>query len=142
MKRYKLFMLTVLLLVCDLLCAQTDSSKGARIEFSSEKFDFGTLKYGADGRCFFEFTNTGNTPLVIFGVKGSGSRVAHHWKYECIQPGKTARIEACLYTKLAGPFIGSLTVQSNAVNEPAVVLIIKADILEMVEDNVPKITEN
>jgi hypothetical protein len=44
---------------------------GPKIEFMKETHDYGTVKYGADGSCTFEFKNTGNEPLIISNAKGS-----------------------------------------------------------------------
>ena len=38
---------------------------GAKIVFSKEVHDYGTIKNGADGTCTFEFKNTGNAPLIL-----------------------------------------------------------------------------
>ena len=44
---------------------------GAKIEFKKETHDYGTVKYGGDGSCTFDFTNTGDAPLIISNAKGS-----------------------------------------------------------------------
>ena len=41
------------------------SLNGAKIEFKKETHDYGNVKYGANGTCTFEFTNTGKAPLII-----------------------------------------------------------------------------
>ena len=38
---------------------------GAKIEFEKEVHDYGTVENGGNGQCTFEFTNTGNAPLII-----------------------------------------------------------------------------
>ncbi|NJW55686.1 DUF1573 domain-containing protein, partial [Salinimicrobium oceani] len=43
----------------------------ARIEFKSEVIDYGEIQKGSDGVRVFEFTNTGNVPLVITDVTSS-----------------------------------------------------------------------
>lgn len=56
--------------------------------------DFGTLKQGDKRHHFFEFTNTGNTDLVIEFVSGScGCTVPDSWPTEPIPPGGIGRIE-------------------------------------------------
>ena len=44
---------------------------GAKIDFKKETHDYGNIKYGANGECTFEFTNTGSAPLIISDAKGS-----------------------------------------------------------------------
>ena len=43
----------------------------AKIEFKSETIDYGQIDKGSDGLRVFEFTNTGDQPLVISDVKSS-----------------------------------------------------------------------
>ena len=44
---------------------------GPAIEFTSQVVDYGEIKRGSDGIRSFEFTNTGNQPLVIAKVYSS-----------------------------------------------------------------------
>ena len=39
--------------------------KVAKIEFKTEVIDYGTIEKGSDGVRVFEFTNTGDAPLII-----------------------------------------------------------------------------
>ena len=45
--------------------------KVAKIEFKTDTIDYGTIEKGSDGIRVFEFTNTGNAPLIISNVKSS-----------------------------------------------------------------------
>ena len=45
--------------------------KVAKIEFKTMVIDYGTIEKGADGVRVFEFTNTGNAPLIISNVKST-----------------------------------------------------------------------
>ena len=45
--------------------------KIAKIEFKTEVIDYGTIEKGANGVRTFEFTNTGNAPLIISSVKST-----------------------------------------------------------------------
>ncbi|MDX1761377.1 MAG: DUF1573 domain-containing protein, partial [Christiangramia sp.] len=47
------------------------AQKVAKMEFKSETIDYGEIKKGSDGVRVFEFTNTGDAPLVIEDVKSS-----------------------------------------------------------------------
>ena len=46
-------------------------TKVSKIEFKTEVIDYGTIEKGADGVRVFEFTNTGNAPLIISNVKST-----------------------------------------------------------------------
>jgi len=43
----------------------------AKIEFKSDTIDYGTIEKGSDGVRVFEFTNTGDEPLIISKVSSS-----------------------------------------------------------------------
>jgi len=45
--------------------------KVAKIEFKSDVIDYGQIENGSDGVRVFEFTNTGDAPLVISRVYSS-----------------------------------------------------------------------
>ena len=106
--------------------AQPES--GAKIEFTKEVHDYGKLKYGADGSCTFEFKNTGNAPLIIAKAKGSCGCTVPSWPKEPIPPGGKASITVRYNTKLTGPIAKSVTIDSNAVNEPSKVIRIKGTV--------------
>lgn len=99
--------------------------KGPKIEFAKEVHDYGKIKNGADGSCTFEFTNTGSAPLIISNAKGSCGCTVPDWPKEPIAPGKTAVIKVKYDTKRAGAINKSVTITSNATNEPTKVIRIK-----------------
>lgn len=109
--------------------AQPGLEKGAKIEFAKEVHDYGTIKNGADGECIFEFTNTGNEPLILANVKGSCQCTVPEWPKEPIAPGAKAEIKVKYNTKNAGPINKSVTITSNAVNESTKVIRIKGNVL-------------
>lgn len=43
----------------------------AKMEFKTDEIDYGTIQKGSDGLRVFEFTNTGNAPLVITKINSS-----------------------------------------------------------------------
>ena len=47
--------------------ASAQIDKGAKIEFSKETHDYGTIKYDADPYCTFEFKNTGLNQYELLG---------------------------------------------------------------------------
>lgn len=102
---------------------------GAKIEFSKETHDYGTVKYGADGACTFEFKNTGNEPLIISNAKGSCGCTVPEWPKEPIAPGAKGSIKVKYDTKRPGAINKSVTITSNAVNEPTKIIRIKGNVL-------------
>lgn len=98
---------------------------GAKIDFAKETHDYGNLKYGANGTCTFEFTNTGNAPLIISNAKGSCGCTVPEWPKEPIAPGAKGKITVKYDTKKVGAINKSVTITSNAVNEPTKTLRIR-----------------
>ncbi|MBI1836824.1 MAG: DUF1573 domain-containing protein [Flavobacteriia bacterium] len=110
---------------------------GAKIEFSKETHDYGTIKYGADGTCTFEFKNTGNEPLIISNAKGSCGCTVPVWPKEPIAPGAKGVITVKYDTKKPGAINKMVTITSNAVNEPNKIIRIKGNVLPAPEDGTP-----
>jgi hypothetical protein len=115
--------------------AQIES--GPKIDFTKETHDYGTIKYGADGSCSFEFKNTGNAPLIISNAKGSCGCTVPEWPKEPIAPGAKATIKVKYDTKRPGAINKSVTITSNAVNEPTKVIRIKGNVLPAPEGTAP-----
>lgn len=110
---------------------------GASISVNKETHDYGTIKTGADGNCEFVITNTGNEPLILATVKGSCSCTVPSWPTEPIAPGATAAIKVTYNTTRPGPINKSVTITSNAVNEPVKVLRISGNVLPVEEGLTP-----
>jgi hypothetical protein len=110
---------------------------GAKIEFTKDTHDYGTVKYGADGTCTFEFKNTGNEPLIISTAKGSCGCTVPEWPKEPIAPGAKGTITVKYDTKRPGAINKSVTITSNAVNEPTKVIRIKGNVLPAPESGTP-----
>ena len=101
---------------------------GATIEFEKEVHDYGTIENGANGECTFVFKNTGNAPLIISNAKGSCGCTVPSWPKEPIAPGASAKIKVKYDTNRVGPINKSVTITSNATNEPNKVIRIKGQI--------------
>jgi hypothetical protein len=110
---------------------------GAKIDFSKEVHDYGDIKYGADGTCSFEFKNTGTAPLIISNAKGSCGCTVPEWPKEPINPGQKAEIKVKYDTKRPGAINKSVTITSNAVNEPGKVIRIKGTVGPKPETGAP-----
>jgi len=104
--------------------------KTAKIEFKTETIDYGKVERGGDGVRTFEFTNTGDAPLVISNVKSSCGCTIPKKPEDPIAPGETGQIEVKYDTKRpAGPFRKAITVTSNA-DTPTMVIKIKGELIE------------
>jgi hypothetical protein len=112
-------------------------SNGAQISFEKETHDYGTIKNGANGTCTFEFKNTGNAPLILSNAKGSCGCTVPTWPKEPIAPGATAVISVKYDTKRQGAINKSVTITSNATNEPNKVIRIKGTVLPAPENGTP-----
>jgi hypothetical protein len=109
---------------------------GPQIEFDTKTFDCGTVIEGKTDKlnAVFVVKNTGDKLLKLEEVRpGCGCTVV---KYDTlVQPGKTAKIEAQVNIAgyRSGPISKSVTVKSNAGNEPTVALTIKATVMAVID---------
>ena len=123
-----LFSLLLILVASTGAAIAQEVVSGPQIEFEKEVHDYGTIKNGANGECTFTFKNTGNAPLIISNAKGSCGCTVPSWPKEPIAPGATASIKVKYDTKRAGAINKSVTITSNAVNEPTKVIRIKGNV--------------
>ncbi|MDY0089504.1 MAG: DUF1573 domain-containing protein [Flavobacteriaceae bacterium] len=116
------------------------AQKGPKIEFKAPNntIDYGKVYKGEDdGLRVFEFTNTGDAPLIVQNVQSTCGCTVPSKPKEPIMPGKTGEIEV-KYNMATGPIRKSITVETNAVNhqDGRVVLSIKGEVLERPEVNI------
>lgn len=103
--------------------------KVAKIEFKTTVIDYGTIEKGSDGVRTFEFTNTGNAPLVISNVKSTCGCTVPKKPKDPIMPGETGEIEVKYDTNRVNPIRKTITVFSNA-ETPTVALKIKGLVVD------------
>lgn len=98
-------------------------------EFMEEAFDFGSdIIDGEKKTHTFEFTNTGNSPLIIEKVKASCGCTTPNWPKTPIAPGATGEITATYNSKgRPGKFNKAIRITSNAAT-PTKVLYIKGEV--------------
>ena len=109
------------------------AQSGAKIEFAAKDntIDYGRVSKGSDsGIRVFEFTNTGDAPLIITNVLSTCGCTVPTKPAGPIMPGKTGKI-AVKYNMTPGPIRKTLTVESNAVNyeDGRVPLKIKGEVI-------------
>lgn len=120
----------VLVLFVGLLAISLNAQeKSAKIEFKSDTVDYGDIEKGSDGLRVFQFTNTGQAPLIISKVNSSCGCTIPKSPEGPILPGKTGEIQVRYDTNRVGPIRKAITVISNA-DTPTVVLKIKGDVKE------------
>ncbi len=94
------------------------SQNGPKIMFKvkDNTIDYGTVSKKKDnGVRSFEFTNSGDAPLIITSVLSTVGFTISARPTEPIMPGKTDRIEI-KYSMTPGPIRKTITVETNAVN--------------------------
>jgi len=101
---------------------------GPAISVDKDTHDYGDISYDANGECEFTVTNTGTEDLIITGARGSCGCTVPTYPKEPIAPGQTAVIKVTYDTKRVGPFTKSVTINSNASNEPVKVVKIKGTV--------------
>lgn len=115
------------------------AQNGAKIVFDAKDntIDYGTVnKVDDSGLRSFEFTNTGDAPLIITNVLSTCGCTVPSKPTEPILPGKTGKIDV-KYNMSTGPIRKTITVESNAVNveEGRVVIKIKGEVVEKPVEN-------
>lgn len=105
--------------------SNTYAQQKGKFDFENETFDFGNIKE-EDGPVEhkFVFTNIGDAPLIIQGVRASCGCTTPAWSKEPVLPGEKGFIAAKYNPKnRPGSFRKSLSVTSNADQNAKVIYI-------------------
>ena len=110
--KFRILLSLVLLLALSNLFAQQKS----KFNFEEETFDFGNIKEeNGPVTHKFVFTNKGDAPLIIQGVRASCGCTTPAWSKEPVPPGEKGFVTAKYNPKnRPGSFRKSLTITSNA----------------------------
>ncbi len=125
-----------LLFICFFATLTYAQEKVAHIEFKQKEINYGNIAKGSNGVRTFEFTNTGDAPLVITKVYSSCGCTIPKKPEDPIAPGKTGIIEVKYDTKRIGPIKKTITVYSNAKDSPTVALRISGNVDNQTEQSV------
>ncbi len=142
----KLFLFSVLFFSVLMLSAQTEKKgavvekkqNGPEITFKTTSHNYGEIYYGGDGNFNFEFTNTGNEPLILTKPRSSCGCTVPHWPKEPILPGESSAIKVTYNTHKNGSFNKTVTVYSNSLKNKTVVLRIKGKVIPKPTEQLPE----
>lgn len=100
------------------------------LEFETKEHDFGIIKQGESVSYTFNFTNVGESGLVISQAKGSCGCTVPEWPKEEILPQEEGKIKVTFNSSgKSGIQTKTVTLVSNAIPNTTV-LTIKAEIKE------------
>lgn len=99
--------------------------------------DYGTIRQGDDGTCSFKVTNTGKSTLIISKCKGSCGCTVPTCPQKPIAPGASATIDVSYNTNRVGAIDKSVTITSNAANDPKKVIRIKGTVKPKPQGSAP-----
>ena len=123
-----IFSLVLVLAAAFTVSAQNEVVTGPAIQLDKEVHDYGDINKGDDTNCEFTVTNTGSEPLIIQKCKGSCGCTVPKCDTTPIAPGQTSVIKVKYDNTRVGPINKSVTITSNASNEPTKVVRIKGHI--------------
>lgn len=111
--------------------AQTEVKlNGPSISVDKEVHDYGKIKKGANGDCYFTITNTGSEPLIITKAEGSCGCTVPDWPREAIAPGKSEKMKVTYATDRVGIFNKTVTITTNDKENSVVTVQIKGEVLQ------------
>lgn len=110
-------------IACLCLSIPLFSQQSGKVRFDSETHDFGSIREENGPVEFrFEFTNTGNAPVLIQAVRASCGCTTPNWTRDPVPPGQKGFVMARYNPQnRPGPFRKSLVVSTNG--DPATVTL-------------------
>jgi len=133
-----ILMATILFSVVVVMAQEKAKKNGPEISFKTTLHEYGEIYQDGDGSFNFDFTNTGNEPLILSKPRSSCGCTVPAWPKEPILPGETNKIKVTYNTHKVGAFNKTVTVYSNAKNKSAVVLKIKGKVVPKPADALPE----
>lgn len=105
--------------------------------FAEESHDFGTINEGDEVEHVFQFTNSGEAPLIISGAKGSCGCTVPEWPKEPIGVGESGEIKV-KFNSRKKPGVQNKTVTITSNTYPSQTRIrIKANVTPASKDETP-----
>ena len=104
-----------------------DNPNAPEFQWAEDVHDFGNIPQGIPVSHRFEFTNTGNEPLIITDVKKTCGCTVTNFTKEPILPGQSGFVDSQFKAAKEGNFNKAITVMSNA-KTPNVKLFFKGKV--------------
>jgi len=92
--------------------AQVELNLGSKITFTKSEHNFGQQPVGKPVTYDFEFTNTGNKPLILTEVKASCGCTTPGWTKEPVMPGQKGTVKVQYNMARENSFRKSVTVKT------------------------------
>jgi hypothetical protein len=109
--------------------APTVDPNAGKFKFKEEIHTFKDVPEGPLAEYDFEFTNTGNSPIVITDAHGSCGCTVPSWPHEPVLPHQTSKIHVTYNTNgRPGMIDKSVTINSDAQQKP-MMLYIKGNVV-------------
>jgi hypothetical protein len=117
-----IFTVLTLASVTGMVAGQQQTGRAEVMAAASEKstctwqtltHDFGSITRGTPVSFTYEFTNTGNTPLVIASVKPACGCTTQNYTREAVAPGEKGMVTLTFNAASAGRFNKSAAVTTN-----------------------------
>ncbi|HRZ42113.1 MAG TPA: DUF1573 domain-containing protein [Bacteroidales bacterium] len=109
------------------------ANKGPVITFETLVYDFGNINWSQvrndAGKCEFKFTNTGDEPLILTGVRADCGCTTPSYTQEPILPGAAGKITVQYDNSRVGYFNKGITVTTNS-NPNTLRLTIKGNVVK------------
>lgn len=114
---------SVILLFLFTACSTPVTRNDAGIRFNEQEHDFGSLGFKKAVEYQFEFSNQGETVLVISDVKTSCGCTVAEWTRTPVKPGKSGMINIRYDSEFPGVFRKEIYVHYNGPDSPFVLKI-------------------
>ncbi|AUC24022.1 hypothetical protein BTO15_07535 [Polaribacter sejongensis] len=99
------------------------SGKNSNISFKAELYDFGVIPSKKEATAIFNFSNTGENPIVIKDVKATCGCTVPEYPKKIIKTGEGGEIRVIYDAKYPGRFNKTITVFYNGKDSPKKLII-------------------
>jgi len=103
--------------------------QGAALSFKEKVHDFGEVPVDSPLHWRFEFTNSGDAPLIVTGIEPSCHCVHAQWTRGAIAPGGKGVVDVTVAPPHDIRFYRTLMISSNAVNYDPALMRYEIDVM-------------